>query len=50
MEDAYFNIGGGFRNFFNEYAALNTSITYGFSLGGTGERVLTIMSGVSVIF
>ncbi|MBN2414673.1 hypothetical protein JXO52_02475 [bacterium] len=50
LEDAYFTIGGGFRNFFNEYAALNTSITYGFSLGGTGERVLTIMGGVSVIF
>lgn len=50
LEDAYVTFGGGFRNFFNEYAALNTSITYGFNLGGMGETVFTIMSGVSFIF
>ena len=51
LSHAYLTLGGGLRNFFNEYAALNTSIKYGFSLGGEGKRtVLTITSGVSVIF
>lgn len=50
MDHAYFNLGAGFRNFFNEYAALNTSISYGFNLGGLERTVLTIMSGVSIIF
>ncbi len=50
LEDAYLTFGGGFRNFFNEFAALNISITYGFNLGGMDETVLTLMSGVSVIF
>lgn len=50
MEQAYLTFGGGFRSFFNEYAALNTSISYGFNLGGLEETILTIMSGVSILF
>jgi len=48
---SYGNIGFGIRNFFNEYAALNTSINYGFSLAKEAEGgVLLVMTGVSVIF
>ena len=39
------------RNFFNEYAALNTSVNYGFSLAEDAEGgVLLVITGVSVIF
>lgn len=48
---SYINVGVGLRNFFNQYAALNTSITYGFSLNPDNEGgFLTIMSGLSFIF
>jgi len=50
MEHAYLTFGAGFRNFFNEHAALNTSISYGFNLGGLEKTILTIISGVSIIF
>lgn len=48
---SYITVGAGFRNFFNEYAALNTSISYGFPLGSNSEGgLLTISSGLSFIF
>ena len=51
LEEAYLTIGGGVRNFFTEYAALNTAITYGFSLGGEEYgTVFTITSGISILF
>ncbi len=51
IDYSYINLGVGLRNFFNQYAALNTSITYGFSLNPDNEGgLLTIMSGLSFIF
>jgi len=48
---SYANIGFGIRNFYNEYAALNTSINYGWSLAKDAEGgVLLITTGLSVIF
>ena len=48
---SYVNFGFGIRNFFNEFAALNTSVNYGFSLAEDSEGgVLLILTGVSVIF
>jgi hypothetical protein len=47
----YITIGFGVRNFFTEYAALNTAISYGFSLASEAEGgLLMIMSGLSYIF
>ena len=47
----YLNIGAGVRNFFTEYMALNSSITYGFSLGSMiGGGLFMIMTGLSFIF
>ncbi|MDZ7333044.1 MAG: hypothetical protein ONB13_01130 [candidate division KSB1 bacterium] len=51
IDYSYINLGVGLRNFFNQYAALNTSITYGFSLNSDSNGgLLTIMSGLSFIF
>lgn len=49
---SYVNVGLGFKNFFNEYAAFNTLVSYGFSLaeGAEGIGVLSIMTGLSFIF
>ena len=48
---SYANVGFGIRNFFSEYAALNTSVNYGFSLAEDAEGgVLLVTTGVSVIF
>lgn len=48
---SYVNVGIGFKNFFNEYAAFNTLVTYGFSLRENAEfGLLTIMTGLSFIF
>ncbi len=51
LDWSYLNVGAGVRNFFNQYAALNTSISYGFPLGSNSEGgMLVIMSGLSFIF
>ena len=48
---AYITIGFGVRNFFTEYAALNSAISYGFSLASEAEGgLLMIMTGLSFIF
>lgn len=48
---SYINAGLGFKNFFNEYAAFNTLVTYGFSLAENSQiGILTIMTGLSFIF
>lgn len=52
---SYVNIGLGFKNFFNEYAAFNTLISYGFSLaevpeGASKTGILVISTGLSFIF
>lgn len=51
IDYSYINLGVGIRNFFNRYAALNTSISYGFALSSAnGGGLLIIMSGLSFIF
>lgn len=46
---SYLNFGFGIRNFFSEYAALNTAINYGFSLSSDVEsKVLLLTTGLSV--
>jgi hypothetical protein len=51
IDYSYVEVGAGIRNFFNQYAALNTSISYGFPLSSNGEGgILTITSGLSFIF
>jgi hypothetical protein len=48
---AYINVGLGMRSFFSEFAALNTSVNYGFSLAENAEGgLLLIQSGLSFIF
>ena len=48
---SYINIGLGVRNFITEYAALNSSITYGFTLASASKGGLfMVMSGLSFIF
>jgi hypothetical protein len=48
---SYATVGLGFKNFFNEYAAFDTIITYGFSLAKESRGgVITIRSGLSFIF
>ena len=48
---SFINVGLGLRNFFNEYLALNNSVTYGFSLAENAEGgLLLIMTGLSFIF
>ncbi len=48
---SYITIGGGIKNFINEYATFNTTVTYGFSPReeATGGIVM-IMTGFSFIF
>jgi|GEM_PF-573237 len=51
LDYSFITFGAGLRNFLTEYAALNTSLSYGFSLrsnGGSG--IITVMSGLSFIF
>ena len=51
LEHSYLTVGIGVRNFVTEFAALNTSVTYGFSLAEEAEGgLLMIMSGLSFIF
>jgi hypothetical protein len=46
---SYVNIGFGIRNFFSEYAALNTSANYGFALSSATEGgIILITTGLSV--
>lgn len=48
---AYITVGFGVRNFFTEYAALNSAISYGFSLASEAQGgLLMIMTGLSFIF
>ena len=49
---SYVNVGIGFKNFFNEYAAWNTLVAYGFSLaeGAQNMGLLSIQTGLSFIF
>ena len=45
------NFGLGLRNFFNSYAALNTTVNYGFGLSDTSEGgVLQVLCGLSFFF
>ena len=48
---SYATVGLGMKNFFTEYAALNTLVTYGFSLAeeATGG-ILLISTGLSILF
>ena len=51
MDYSYITIGGGVKSFFNEYAAFNTLVTYGFSPVEENEGgILMIMTGLSFIF
>jgi hypothetical protein len=48
---SFLNVGFGVRNFFTEYAALNSAISYGFSLASQSDMgLLLIMSGLSFFF
>lgn len=48
---SFVNVGLGFKNFINEYAAFNTLVTYGFSLREEAEGgILMVMTGLSFIF
>lgn len=48
---SFVTFGLGFKNFFNEYASLNTQGLYGFSLAEDAEGgILLIMTGLSFIF
>ena len=52
---SYANIGFGVKNFFNEYAALNMSANYGFSLaeveeGQDKQGMILLLVGLSFIF
>jgi hypothetical protein len=48
---SFATFGIGFKNFFNEYASLNTQGLYGFSLSEDAEGgILLIMTGLSFIF
>ncbi|MBA4369200.1 MAG: hypothetical protein C0403_16360 [Desulfobacterium sp.] len=47
----FLQAGFGVKNFFNEYAALDTSISYGLSVGqGTDSGIIMVLSGISFIF
>ncbi|MCK5147857.1 hypothetical protein KAR48_13955 [bacterium] len=51
LDHMYLTLGGGLKNFFTEYAALVTSISYGFPVRTSQKQtVFTIRSGVSVFF
>ncbi len=48
---SYLNVGFGIRNFLNEYAALNTSVNYGWSQAENAEGgIILVLTGLSVIF
>ncbi|MCD6115842.1 hypothetical protein J7K93_02405 [bacterium] len=51
IDYSYITIGGGVKSFFNEYAAFNTVITYGFSPEKESKGgIIMIMTGLSFIF
>ncbi len=48
---SFLTAGVGIRNFFTEYAAINSAVSYGFSLASDADMgLLLIMSGLSFIF
>ena len=48
---SYANVGFGIKSFFNEYAAFNTQVIYGFSMAEEAEGgILMILTGLSFIF
>ena len=48
---AFVNVGFGVKNFFNRYVALDTKVTYGFSLAENADGgIIQVLSGFSVIF
>ena len=48
---AFLNVGFGVRNFFTEYAAINSAISYGFAFASeSDDGLLLIMSGLSFFF
>ena len=48
---SYVQVGLGFKVFFNEYMALDTSGSYGFSLAeDSGDGILMFLSGITFIF
>lgn len=48
---SFINFGFGVRNFFTEYAALNSAISYGFAFANEADiGLLLIMSGLSFFF
>ena len=48
---SYVNVGLGFKNFFNEYAAFSTLVSYGFSLAEDAEwGILVISTGLTFLF
>ena len=48
---SFLNVGFGVRNFFTEYAALNSAVSYGFSLASASDMgLLLIMTGLSFFF
>ncbi len=50
-DQAFWTVGVGVRNFFTEYAALNTAVSYGMSLAKNSKMgMLMIISGLSFIF
>lgn len=47
----FLQAGFGVKNFFNEYAALDSSISYGLSIGqGADSGILMLLTGISFIF
>jgi hypothetical protein len=51
LDYAFLQAGFGVKNFFNEYAALDTSIAYGFSIGqGPDSGNLMLLSGITFVF
>ena len=51
IDYSYITIGAGVKSFFNEYAAFNTVVTYGFSPKSESKGgIIMIMTGLSFIF
>lgn len=51
IDYSYVTVGIGVKSFFNEYAAFNTLVTYGFSPAVENEGgIVLIMTGLSFIF
>lgn len=50
FELAYIQGGVGFKYFFNERVAWDTTVTYGFSLGNTEIGNLMLLTGISIVW